>query len=122
MNNIPPQNVVVQKPGALTSFDDFISLRNRLGFQLLQPKETLDAIQSRLGHVDSLRYDEFITFFCDLFKGRYENYYEFVESLGKIFQFIDVDGMKESSFLITRQRYARRRRILASYSPSFRWN
>jgi len=36
--------------------------------------------------------DQFITFFCNFFKGKYTNYYAFVEELTKIFQFVDVNG------------------------------
>jgi Ca2+-binding EF-hand superfamily protein len=77
---------------AVDSFDDFVKLRNRLGFHQLHPIETLEAIKTSVGRLTELRLDEFVTFFCNFFRGRYENFYTFSQKLTEIFQFIDANG------------------------------
>jgi Ca2+-binding EF-hand superfamily protein len=81
-----------QPTGIVDSFEDFVSLRNRLGFHLLNPQDILGAIKASVGHISELREDEFVTFFCNLFRGKYDNYYTFSQSLKDIFRFIDANG------------------------------
>jgi len=77
---------------ALQSFQDFLDLRARLGFQLLSAKDVILKIRESIGHIHFMTLDEFIMVFVDLFRGKFANYYEFIDSLVQIFQFIDLNG------------------------------
>ena len=81
-----------RQTASLNSFDEFISLRNKLGFNTLNPNAVLFDIKMSFGHLDELRLDEFISFFCNFFRGRYTNYYEFVAQLTRLFEFLDMDS------------------------------
>jgi Ca2+-binding EF-hand superfamily protein len=83
---------IPRNTSGVNTFDDFVRTRNKLGFHQLNPQSTLEAIKITIGHLDDLRLDEFVTFFCDFFRGRYDNYYTFRESLTQLFQFIDANG------------------------------
>jgi len=78
---------------ALQSFQDFLDLRARLGFQLLSAKDVILKIRESIGHIHFMTLDEFIMVFVDLFRGKFANYYEFIDSLVQIFQFIDLNGI-----------------------------
>jgi len=80
-----------RKTQAIKSFQEFLDLRAKLGFHVLNVKEVILKIRESIGHIHFMTLDEFIMVFVDLFRGKFSNYYEFIDSLVQIFHFIDLN-------------------------------
>ena len=87
-----------RKTQAIKSFQEFLDLRAKLGFHVLNVKEVILKIRESIGHIHFMTLDEFIMVFVDLFRGKFSNYYEFIDSLVQIFHFIDLNGKKHFHF------------------------
>jgi len=76
----------------IKSFKEFLELKDKLGFNLIGAHEAILAIRERIGHIAQLNLDDFIIVFTDIFRGKFHNYYEFIDRLAQIFDFIDLNS------------------------------
>jgi len=86
-------NIQHRQTRAIGSFQEFLELRDKMGFNLIGAHEAMLAIRQRIGHIAQLTLDDFIIVFTDIFRGKFNNYYEFIEKLAQIFCFVDLNSI-----------------------------
>lgn len=91
------QGILSRSTNKLGSFDEFLALGERLKFHDMTAKDFMKhfnnyMIQLHGGRQNDITLHEFIRLCVDTFKSEEQDYYEFVNAVIQIFQFMDLNG------------------------------
>jgi len=88
--------ILARETKRLTSFDEFLELGSNMGLNRISAKEFLrQRKEFFLAHSKAygdIMLHEFIRMTVEMFKREEDDYYEFVDGIIQLFQFMDING------------------------------